>query len=181
MVGGTAVMNPLLRSFNVPVFNFWQGCFTPPPASEVMVVQILTYSMSALHRSSTFTMFKTKFAATCTATSIPYASLTFAMTYFIRPRNLQAASFGSTLPKILEHTLAVTRRHVSLIHHQPLEQTLCRSSPNHLVQQVPSYNNHFRNLTYQIRRHSPLRPVATLYYSRLKDPVCLRVHLCRAS
>ena len=53
--------------------------------------------MSVLRKSSTFTMFATKLAATCAATSIPYAYRTFAMTYSVRPHS-QAASFGSTLP-----------------------------------------------------------------------------------
>ena len=66
--------------------------------------------------------------------------------------------------RIVAHTLAVTRRHVSLVHHQPLEQMVCRSSPNHLVQPLPSCNDHFCSLTHQIRQHGPLRPVATPHY-----------------
>ena len=77
---------------------FGRCCFTPPLASYVVVVRMSSYLMSALHKSSTFTTFATKFAAACAATSIPYASPTFAMTYSIRPRSSQAASFGSTLP-----------------------------------------------------------------------------------
>ena len=98
LVSGTAVLNPIIGSFNVPVFNFWWCFLTPPPTSKVVFVQISYYSISALRRSYTFTTFTTKFIATCAATSIPNTSPMFVMTYSIRPCSSQAASFGLTLP-----------------------------------------------------------------------------------
>ena len=149
-LSGTTVLNPLIRFFNVPDFNFWWCCFTLPLASEVVVVRISSYSMSALRRSSTFTTFATKFAATCSANlhtiRFPYVcNNLFHLGHAVHKQPHLVQHY-----QILAHTLLVTRQYISLICPQPLEQMVCQSSPNHLVQPLPSYNYHFHNLTHQI-------------------------------